>query len=278
MSNKQFNITEKELNLLNTPKGLMSLLNDKRLSPKKAVRYVKYEKRIKELQEELLKMQQWVVANNKKVVIVFEGRDAAGKGGAIRRIVEHLPPRERRVVALPKPDEIEESQWYFQRYIHQFPRAGEIVFFDRSWYNRAIVEPVNGFCTQAQYETFMDQVNNVEKMMLQSNIMLIKFYFSITKAEQERRFKDILNSPTKKWKFSAVDEKALELWDDYTRYKEQMFEKTQEFVPWKVIKANRKTNARIEAMEYILNKIPYEVKDLEAIKHLNIYSDNFPEE
>lgn len=271
MSKNHFDISEKELKLLHTKRGLMSLLNDKKLHPKRAVRFVKYEKRIKSLQEELLKMQQWVVAEGKKVVIVFEGRDAAGKGGAIRRVVEHLPPRERRVVALPKPDEIEVGQWYFQRYIQQFPRKGEIVFFDRSWYNRAVVEPVNGFCTEQQYHNFMDQVNDVEKMMLQSDIILLKMYFSITKAEQERRFKDILNSPTKKWKYSAVDAKALELWDEYTRYKELMFEKTQEHVPWKVIKANRKTSARVQALEYILANVPYDPKNLETIKHQHIY-------
>ena len=274
MENSSFAITEKDLALLNTKSGLMSLLNDRTLNPKRAVRFVLYEKRIEKLQEELLKMQQWVVTNKKKVVIIFEGRDAAGKGGAIRRITEHLPPRERRVVALPKPDEIESGQWYFQRYIQQLPREGEIVFFDRSWYNRAIVEPVNGFCTEKEYEIFMDQVNEVEKMMLQSNIILLKLYFSITKKEQERRFRDINSSPTKKWKFSAVDAQALLLWDDYTKYKEEMFAKTQEFVPWKIIKANRKTNARIAAMEYILDQIPYEVKDAETIRHFNIYAED----
>lgn len=271
MSNPKFNIEAKDLELLNTKKGLKALLSDKSLNPKKAARFVKYEKRIARLQEELLIMQQWIVKNNKKVVILFEGRDAAGKGGAIRRVVEHLPPRERRVVALPKPDEVEQGQWYFQRYVNQLPREGEIVFFDRSWYNRAVVEPVNGFCTQEQYHNFMDQVNDMERMMLQSDIIILKIYFSITKKEQERRFKEIVNSPIKKWKFSAVDAKALELWDEYTKYKEVMFKKTQKHVPWKIIKANRKTNARIEAIEYILSQIPYEVKDLETIKHKNIY-------
>lgn len=265
--------TEGELTKINSKKGLLALLNQKRLNPKKAIRFVKYEKRIKELQEELLKMHQWVVANKKKVIIVFEGRDAAGKGGAIRRIVEHLPPREIRVVALPKPNEVEEGQWYFQRYINQFPREGEIVFFDRSWYNRAIVEPVNGFCTDKEYNNFMDQVVEVERMMIQSGITLIKMYFSITKLEQERRFKEIVSSPIKKWKFSAVDAKALELWDDYTHYKEKMFEKTQTHAEWKVIKANRKTSARINALEYILNSIPYEPKDTDLIKSRNIFKD-----
>lgn len=271
---QEFEISEKDVKLLNTKKGLMSLLNDRQLNPKRAVRYVKYENRIQDLQEEMLILQQWVVANKKKVVIIFEGRDAAGKGGAIRRVTEHLPPREIRVVALPKPNEVEAGQWYFQRYIQLLPREGEIVFFDRSWYNRAIVEPVNGFCTAEEYETFMDQVNQVEKMMLQSGILLLKLYFSITKKEQERRFKDITSSPIKKWKFSAVDARAIELWDEYTRYKEKMFEKTQEFVPWKILKANRKTNARIEVLEYILASIPYQVKDEQTIAHHDIYRED----
>jgi polyphosphate kinase 2 len=218
----------------------------------------------------MLKLQQWVVQNNKKVVIIFEGRDAAGKGGAIRRICEHLNPREYRVVALPKPDENEEGQWYFQRYINQMPIKGEIVFFDRSWYNRAVVEPVNGFCNQEQYNYFMSQVNDLERMLVESDIYLLKIYFSITKDEQEKRFKEIQNTPTKKWKFSPVDSKAIELWDTYTVYKEKMFENTQKIVPWKVIKANKKTNARINAMEYILKTIPYQVKDLEKIRHINV--------
>jgi polyphosphate kinase 2 len=271
MSDKNIELSEKEQSLLNSKRGLLALLSQEKLNSKKAIRILKYEKRLKKLQEELLIMQQWVVLNKKKVVIIFEGRDAAGKGGAIRRIVEYLPPREVRTVALPIPDEIEMGQWYFQRYINKFPREGEIVFFDRSWYNRAVVEPVNGFCNPKQYQNFMDQVNDVERMMLQSGIYLLKLYFSISKKEQERRFKEIIASPIKKWKYSAVDKKALAYWDDYTKYKEKMFEKTQVHVPWKIIKANRKTGARITALEYILKNIPYEVKDLENIKHQPVY-------
>ena len=260
-------MTDKELNILNTKKGLEALLRQKRMDIKKTVSNVKYEKRIEKLQEEMLILQQWVANNNKKVVILFEGRDAAGKGGAIRRIIQHLPPRAIKVVALPKPNETEMGQWYFQRYINKLPNNGEIVFFDRSWYNRAVVEPVNGFCTAKEYEIFMSQVNEFEKMIQDSGIYLLKLYFSITKNEQERRFKDIVSSPIKKWKYSAVDKRALSLWDDYTTYKEAMFKQTQKYAPWKVIKANRKTSARITAFEYILKQIPYEVKDLETIKH-----------
>ena len=266
------NISEKELSIINSRKGLEALLRQNRLDISKTVNNVKYEKRLEKLQEEMLILQQWVAQQKKKVVILFEGRDAAGKGGAIRRIIQHLPPRAIRVVALPKPNETEMGQWYFQRYINRLPNNGEIVFFDRSWYNRAIVEPVNDFCTQKQYEVFMGQVNEFEKMIQDSGIYLLKLYFSITKKEQERRFKDIVSTPIKKWKYSDVDKRALTLWDDYTKYKETMFEKTQVNAPWKIIKANRKTNARIRAFEYILKSIPYVTKDLETIRPKTIRS------
>lgn len=265
-------MTEKNLNILNSKKGIEALLRQHRLDIKKAIQNVKYEKRLEKLQEEMLILQQWVALNNKKVIILFEGRDAAGKGGAIRRVIQHLPPRAIRVVALPKPNETEIGQWYFQRYINRFPNNGEIVFFDRSWYNRAVVEPVNGFCTKKEYDIFMGQVNEFEKMLQDSGIYLLKLYFSITKKEQERRFKDIISSSHKKWKYSDVDRKALSLWDEYTTFKEAMFTNTQENVKWKIIKANRKTNARIRAIEYILRKIPYETKDVETIRHKTIRS------
>ncbi|SDS21539.1 polyphosphate kinase 2, PA0141 family [Formosa sp. Hel1_31_208] len=265
-------MTDKNISIINSKKGLVALLRQSRLDTKRAIQSVKYEKRLEKLQEEMLILQQWVATNNKKVIILFEGRDAAGKGGAIRRIIQHLPPRAIRVVALPKPNETEMGQWYLQRYINRLPNNGEIVFFDRSWYNRAIVEPVNGFCTKKEYDIFMSQVNEFENMIQSSGIYLLKLYFSITKKEQERRFKDIISSPIKKWKYSEVDKRALTLWDEYTTFKEAMFEKTQENAPWKVIKANRKTNARIRAFEYILKSIPYEVKDIEAIRHRSLRS------
>jgi len=259
-------ISDKELGIINSKKGLEALIRQNRLDITKTISNVKYEKRLEKLQEEMLILQQWVADNNKKVIVLFEGRDAAGKGGAIRRIIQHLPPRAIRVVALPKPNETEIGQWYFQRYINRLPNNGEIVFFDRSWYNRAIVEPVNGFCTKKEYDIFMTQVNEFEKMIQDSGIYLIKLYFSITKKEQERRFKDIVSTPIKKWKYSDVDKRALSLWDEYTRYKEAMFMETQTYAPWKVIKANRKTSARIRAFEYILKSIPYETKDLDTIR------------
>ncbi|WP_312208410.1 polyphosphate kinase 2 [Empedobacter sp.] len=267
----------KDLKLIETKKGLVGLLQSDhgKLNFAKALRTVKYENRIEQLQEELIKLQTWVAENKRKVVIVFEGRDAAGKGGAIRRIVEHLNPREHRIIALPKPNEVERGQWYFQRYVRQLPRAGEIVFFDRSWYNRAVVEPVNGFCSNDEYETFMNEVNDVEKMWINSGIYLIKIYFSITKEQQAKRFADIVNSPTKRWKYSSVDQKAQDLFDVYSAYKDVMFEKTNtDVAPWKIIDANKKYKARVEAMEYILSKIPYDDKNKRILKHQNLEEEN----
>ncbi len=268
-------LREKDIKKLNSKKGLNQLLRDDSGSLTKVLKYLNYESRLKALQEELIKFQKWVEENNEKVVIIFEGRDAAGKGGAIRRTTEHLNPREFKVVALPKPTAEEKGQWYFQRYINQLPREGKIVFFDRSWYNRAIVEPVNGFCSQEEYNIFMNQVNQFERMITESGIRLIKFYFSISKDEQEKRFEDIKSSPIKKWKYSPVDQKAIELWDDYTEYKKKMFKKTNtKLAPWVIIKANKKTKARIEAIEHILDVIPYNPKDVDVIKHLEIEEFN----
>ena len=229
----------------------------KDINLKRALRYEKYEREIERLQVELVKLQTWVINHGKKVVVIFEGRDAAGKGGAIRRFTHYLNPRYIKMVALPKPTEEEQSQWYFQRYVSRLPIKGEMVFFDRSWYNRAVVEPVNGFCSKGQYERFMSQVNDFEKMLIEADITLIKLYFSITKEEQAKRFKDIKSDPIKIWKMSKVDEKAQELWDDYTKYKERMFKETDtKHAPWKIINANRKTAARINAMKYVLDVLP----------------------
>ena len=263
-------ITEKNLKLLNKKKSLKLFLSRENVSISRTLRYLRYENRLIQLQEELIKLQKWVKINNEKIVFVFEGRDAAGKGGAIRRITEHLNPREFKLVALSRPSDEEIGQWYFQRYINLLPMEGTMVFFDRSWYNRAILEPVNGFCTDEQYEIFMNQVNEFERMITESGARIIKFYFSISKSEQEKRFQDIIDSPIKKWKFSALDKKALELWDDYTDYKDKMFYKTNTIIaPWKVIKANKKTKARIEAIEHVLTNIPYDDKNLELIKHVH---------
>ena len=251
-------LTSKNLKRLNSKRGLQLFLSEDDMTISKALRILTHETKLERLQEELIKLQQWVEAEGEKLVVIFEGRDAAGKGGAIRRITQHLNPRELNVVALSKPTDEEKSQWYFQRYIKNLPRNGQITFFDRSWYNRAVVEPVNGFCTQKEYEVFMNQVNQFEKMIIDSGVRVVKFYFSISKDEQSRRFEDIKSSPVKKWKFSKVDESALELWDDYTSYKAKMFEQTNtDIAPWIIIRANKKSRARVEVIEKLLELIPY---------------------
>jgi polyphosphate kinase 2 len=251
-------LNSKDIKKLNSKRGLKLFLSEDDMSVSKALRILNYESKLKKLQEELIKMQQWVESEGEKLVVIFEGRDAAGKGGAIRRLTQNLNPREFNVVALPRPTLEEKQQWYFQRYVKNLPRSGQITFFDRSWYNRAVVEPVNKFCSQSEYSVFINQVNDFEKMLVDSGIRLVKFYFSISKDEQARRFKDIKASPVKKWKFSAVDKAALSLWDDYTNYKKKMFDKTDtEFAPWIVVKANRKMRARVEVIQKLLEIVPY---------------------
>ncbi len=253
------NLSDADLELLNSPLGLKYLFADKKTDVAKALRLANYETRLRDLQAELIKLQEWVISGNRKVVVLFEGRDAAGKGGAIRRITAHINPRQYKIVALPKPTEEEAGQWYFQRYVNRLPKPGEMVFFDRSWYNRAVVEPVNGFCTEAQYQTFMSEVNDFERMIQNADTYLIKFYFSISKEEQARRFADIKSSPLKRWKMTPVDEAAQGLWDEYTRYKEAMFTKTNtDNAPWKIIQADQKTSARLEALEHVLEVLPYD--------------------
>ncbi len=252
--------TQEDIEKLNSKKGMLALLRKEPLNYQRAIRFVDYEKKLKKLQVELIKLQTWVIKNKKRVIVIFEGRDAAGKGGAIRRVTEKMNPRHLRIVALPKPTEVEKSQWYFQRYINEFPTAGEIVFFDRSWYNRAVVEPVNGFCTKEEYIIFMNQVNDFERMLIESGTELVKIYMSISKSQQEKRFIDIKKNPLKQWKMTKVDEDAQRLWDVYTEYKKKMFLNTKKTgaTKFKVIRANRKTSARVEVIEHILKKIPYD--------------------
>ena len=256
-----YEFSETDLKLLNSNRAIKYMLQSKKVDPKKALRFAKAELEIEKYQIELIKLQHWVINNNKRVCILFEGRDAAGKGGAIRRITHHLNPRYYRVVALPKPTEMEKGQWYFQRYIQYLPDPGFITLFDRSWYNRAVVEPVNGFCTDAQYERFMNEVNPFEDMITAGSLILIKFYISINKDEQLQRFTEIKSNPLKQWKMTPVDEKAQELWEKYTHFKEQMFEKTgTEKNPWIVVEANRKTKARLQVIKHILKTVPYKEK------------------
>ena len=255
-------LTDKDVKKLNKSKALLALLSNEDLSIGKTLRYLDYERKLRKLQVELIRLQTWAIENNERIIILFQGRDAAGKSGAIRRITERINPRHMRIVALSKPNEDEKTQWYFQRYVEQFPKAGEIVLFDRSWYNRAVVEPVNGFCTQEEYDTFMNQVNDFERMILESGIHLVKMYMSISRKEQAKRFEDIQSDPLKQWKMTKLDERAQDLWDEYTEYKDAMLEKTNtELAPWKIIKANRKTEARVNVINHILDMIPYN-KDL----------------
>ncbi len=210
------------------------------------------------LQIEMLKMQKWVQKKGKRIIIIFEGRDTAGKGGAIMRFMRFLNPRACRVVALPKPTKTEKGQWYFQRYIQQFPNPGEFVLFDRSWYNRAVVEPVMGFCTQSQYKDFMRQVVNLENMLIDDGISIIKLWFSIDMDVQKKRLEERKNDPLKQWKLSSVDTLAQLKWEEYTKYKEEMFKQTgTSKCPWVIINSNNKDIARKEAMRYVLHKHKY---------------------
>lgn len=221
-----------------------------------------YLNRVRPLQIELLKAQNWIKESGEKVVILFEGRDAAGKGGTIKRFMEHLNPRGARVVALEKPSEREKMQWFFQRYIEYLPSGGEIVLFDRSWYNRAGVERVMGFCTPNEYLEFMRQTPVLEQMFVRSGVRLFKFWFSVTREEQLRRFKSREHDPLKQWKLSPIDRASLDKWDDYTEAKEAMFFYTDTAdAPWVIVKSDDKKRARINAMQHFLSQLPYPNKD-----------------
>lgn len=251
-------LTEEEISDLHSSREFIQLLRSHDMKVGKIKRAVKYEHELECLQVELVKMQRWCQQTGQRVAIIFEGRDAAGKGGTIRRFIEHLNPRAMRIVALPKPSEEERGQWYFQRYIRHLPNPGEIVFFDRSWYNRAVVEPVNGFCTPEQYEQYMRQVPEFEHMLVEDGVTLIKFWFSISKDVQRARFKSRRTNPLKQWKLSPLDRKAQELWDDYSQYKERMFGRTHtSYSPWIIVQANNKRQARLESMRYVLSNINY---------------------
>jgi polyphosphate kinase 2 len=230
----------------------------------------RYESQKYKLQVELLKLQNWAKETGQRVVILFEGRDAAGKGGAIRRFMEHLNPRGARVVALEKPSDSERGQWYFQRYVQHLPTAGEIVLFDRSWYNRAGVERVMDFCTETEYQQFIHQAPLFERQLVQSGVHLIKFWFSVSRKEQRRRFKERELHPLKQWKLSPIDLASLDKWDDYTKAKEAMFFETDTAdAPWTVIKSDCKKRARLNAMRYVLHKLPYANKELSNIGTLD---------
>jgi polyphosphate kinase 2 len=225
-----------------------------------------YEREKRLLQIELLKLQKWIKASGQRLVILFEGRDAAGKGGTIKRFMEHLNPRGARVVALEKPNERESTQWYFQRYIAHLPSAGEIALFDRSWYNRAGVERVMGYCTRPEYLEFMRQAPDLERMFVRSGIRLVKFWFSVSRREQQTRFVIRQVDPVRQWKLSPTDLASLDKWDEYTEAKEAMFFYTDTAdAPWTVIKSNDKKRARVQAMRYVLSGFSYDNKDLEIV-------------
>ena len=225
-----------------------------------------YEKELRRLQIELVKLQEWVKDQGLKVIVIFEGRDAAGKGGVIKRITESLNPRSVRVVAVPSPTEREKSQWYFQRYVAHLPAAGEIVLFDRSWYNRAGVERVMGFCTESEYQEFLRSVPEFERMIVRSGIILIKYWFSVSDEEQEKRFQARIKDPTKRWKLSPMDLESRTKWVEYSKAKDNMFAFTDiKQAPWYVVNADNKMKARLNCITHMLSLIPYQDLTPQAI-------------
>ena len=243
----------------------ISFLDKKKKKNRRAVWVSKftlrYEEELQKLQIELLKWQKHVIAKDQKVLLIFEGRDAAGKGGTIKRIMEHMNPRGARIVALMKPSDRERTQWYFQRYFQQLPSGGEIVLFDRSWYNRAMVEPTMGFCTDEEHKRFLKDVPLIEEILIKNGILLFKFFFSVSKEEQMRRFKSRMKDPLKQYKISSVDLEAQDKWDDYTVRKFQMLNETNRSIsPWVIIRSDNKKKARLNCIKYILSKVEYDNK------------------
>ncbi len=236
------------------------------VSRRKRIPKAVYERELERLQVELVAMQRWIAASGTRVLVIFEGRDAAGKGGAIKRIVQYLNPRSARVVALPQPSEREQGQWYFQRYIERLPTAGEIVLMDRSWYNRAGVEIVMGYCTDEQYRRFLEQAPVVERMLVDDGVILIKYWFSVSDKEQQRRFKSRLKDPMRRWKLSPTDLESITRWEDYSRAKDAMFEATDsEVAPWWTIDSDDKRAARLNAIKHLLSQVPYETTEPEDV-------------
>jgi len=236
----------------------MNLLSGDAPDFKATVKKIEHDRAVIKLQAELIKAHNYVIENNKRVLILVEGREFAGKGKAVRIFTDHLNPRNMRMVALQKPTEKEQAQWYFKRYIEHIPEVGEMAFFDRSWYNRALVEPVHGFCTDKEYRNFMKEVNHFERMLSEDGIQIIKLYFSITKNEQHERIEEIKANPLTKWQLTKVDLEAQKLWARYTRYKDDMFKETDtEENPWHIVEANNLDKAILKAMRIILDELPY---------------------
>ena len=252
--------------LRNNPDAIRFAFESGEYPYKTKMREKEYLARMAQLQVELLKAQNWIKESGERIVVLFEGRDAAGKGGTIKRFMEHLNPRGARVVALEKPTERERTQWYFQRYVNHLPAGGEIVFFDRSWYNRAGVERVMGFCSPNDYLEFMRQCPELERMLVRSGIRLYKYWFSVTRDEQLARFKARETDPLKQWKLSPIDKASLDKWDDYTEAKEAMFFYTDTAdAPWVIVKSNCKKRARLNAMEHFLSTLAYPNKDTHVV-------------
>jgi len=261
----------KLIELLDEYSQLKQIKSEVRQKESKAERKLREINELKPYQAELIKLQKYIEENKLKMIILFEGRDAAGKGGTIRRVTRYMNEKHYRVVALGKPTEEEKSQWYYQRYVQHFPRQGEIVLFDRSWYNRAMVEPVFGFCTDEQYQVFMNGVVGFEKDLVNHGIILIKLYYSVTKEEQKRRFDRRKNDPLRQWKLSEIDLQAQDRWDDFTDMKYKMLKKTHSHeAPWKIIRSDNKHKARIETFKVILNSVDYSGKNT----HLNYVVDS----
>jgi polyphosphate kinase 2 len=262
MSKSATKVSWDEVEKLSSHEDLVKLLARRNVPLDKINLDLAYDKELRFLQIELLKLQDWVKRKGKRIEIVFEGRDASGKGGTIRRFAEQLQPRASRIVALTKPTNVEKGQWYFRRYIKELPNPGEIVFFDRSWYNRAVVEPVMGFCTKKEHKKFLLQAPEFEHMLYEDGLNIVKFWFSITREEQQRRFESRKRTFIKQWKFSPVDEKAQELWEDFTKYKQEMFARTHtSYAPWIIVDSNDKKVARLESIRYVLSLFNYKGKD-----------------
>lgn len=264
-------IDDKEVKLSSFIKDYKTLADG---SPKmnkfqrKAIRRYHREEMLKPYQAELIKMQQCLEKSGRKMIILFEGRDAAGKGGTIRRVTRYMNEKHYRIVALGKPTEEQKTQWFFQKYIAQLPRGGEVVLFDRSWYNRAVVEPIFGFCTNEEYKNFMRGVTGFEKDLVRQGTILVKLYFSVTQEEQARRFKRRKTDPLRQWKLSEIDVQAQDRWNDFTTQKYEMLKRTHtNTAPWTIIRSNNKHQARLNAMKIILNAVPYERgnKDLDFV-------------
>ena len=253
--------------LRHDPDQIRDLFRDGTYPYRNRIRRAVYERHKEELQVELLKVQNWVKQTGERIVVICEGRDAAGKGGTIKRFMEHLNPRAARVVALEKPTDHENGQWYFQRYVKHLPTAGEMVFFDRSWYNRAGVERVMGFCNSLEYLEFMRQVPELERMLVRSGIRLFKYWFSVTQAEQQRRFESRIDDPLKQWKLSPIDQRSRDKWSEYTEAKEAMFFYTDTAdAPWTIVKSDDKKRARLNCMQDFLHRLDYPGKDLHAVR------------